>query len=458
MQPTDPATDLSTELASDPAVDPATTAFRRRLAVVVLVAAVWRFGVLAVDKWHQPLLLNDSIYYAGQAQQLVNGVWFREIFVDQPGAEHGPLTSTLLATVSWLPHPQGWQRAMTVLCGVITVALLGVLGRRMAQGWTLDVRLADRVGLVAAGIAAAYPNLWMNDGLVMSESVSVLTVVLALLAALRAVRTPSPRALLLLGASCGLGALARSELALLAPGFAVVIVCAHRDGWRRSVGRAAMIGAAAAALVAPWVTFNLVRFERPTTLTTNDGTTLLGSYCDASFHGPNRGGWSLLCVVNDPAYSSDEEPSVRSERQRRLALDYARSNVRDVPVVVAARIGRTLDLYGLDSLVAQDVGEERYRWASWAGIVTWWLLAPMAVLGWIRLGTGEPGGRRERWLLVVPCVGVLVTTIVFYGGHRIRSSLEPSVVIASAVWLVARLRRSPTSDESSSTVTNSAGA
>ena len=54
----------------------------------VLVGALWRVGMLVVDKWSQPLLLNDSLYYSAQARQLADGVWFREIFVDRPGAEH----------------------------------------------------------------------------------------------------------------------------------------------------------------------------------------------------------------------------------------------------------------------------------------------------------------------------------------------------------------------------------
>jgi hypothetical protein len=457
--------------------------FRRRLGAVVALAAVWRLAVLAFDKWHQPLLLNDSIYYSGQAIQLANGIWFREIFVDQPGAEHGPLTSTLLATVSWLPDPQGWQRLVTVICGIVTVWWIGVFARDLATGWVgrseatapVEIGHPERVGVVAAAIAAGYPNLWMNDGLIMSESVSVLTVVVALIAALRAVRMPTAARLALLGVACGVGALARSELALLAPGFALVVVVAHRTGGWRALGRAALIGGVAAATVAPWVGFNLQRFERPTTLTTNDGTTLLGSYCDGSFHGPNAGGWSLACVVQDPEYSMDEEPSVRSERQRGLAVDYARAHRGELPRVVVARVARTLDLYGLDSLVAQDVGEERYRWASWAGIVAWWLLAPLSAVGWVLLGRRPPGGpeaaedgpevgvrallasRRERWLLVVPAVGVFVTTVVFYGAHRIRSSLEPSVVVAAAAaicwwWSTRRARpvSSPTPPSASS--------
>lgn len=404
----------------------------RGVSVAVVVGAVWRCSILVLDKWNQPLLLNDSLYYSAQARQLAEGVFFREIFVDRPGAEHGPLTAVLLATVSWMADPVPWQRAVTVIFGIVTIVLLAVLAGRIA---------GPRAAVVAAWIAAIYPNLWMNDGLVMSESVSVLLVTAFLLALLAALESTSMHRAVAVGAISGLVALARSELLILSLGAAVALLVADRSASAGSPARmlrrpAALLGVTLLTL-APWVGFNLARFERPVTLSTNDGTTLLGTYCDRTFAGPEIGGWSVFCVVDDPAYSLEEEPSVRSARQRSLALDYARAHVRRLPTVVAARLGRTFDVYGLTSLVAQDVGEERYRWASRTGIVTWWALAITALFGVRRLGA------RVRWILAIPVVAVLVTTVVFYGGHRIRSSMEPSVVVVAAVALAAWRRPLP---------------
>ena len=53
--------------------------------------------------------------------------------------------------------------------------MIGLVGLRLA---------GPRVGLVAAAIAAVYPNLWINDSLVMSETLALLLVSLALLVAL----------------------------------------------------------------------------------------------------------------------------------------------------------------------------------------------------------------------------------------------------------------------------------
>lgn len=407
----------------------------------VAAGALWRLGVLVVDKWSQPLLLNDSLYYSAQARQLADGVWFREIFVDRPGAEHGPLTSTVLAVVSWVDDPVPWQRLLTVVAGILTVWAIAHLARRVVGS-----PAGDRAAVVAAVIAAAYPNLWMNDGLVMSESFSVLAVVALLHLSLTWVDDPpgrtGTRTLVATGVVAGLATLARSELALVAVGVVVFALAGPgrdlRGTWRRRLVRGGAVAVGAAVTVAPWVAFNLTRFERPVTLTTNDGTTLLGSSCASTFAGPELGGWSIGCVVSDPAYAMDEEPSVRSDRQRSMAIDFLREHADQLPKVVVARLARTLDLFGLDSLVTQDVGEERYRWASWSGIVAWWLLAPCAAVG-----LGLVRGRR-RWLLLLPVGSVFATTVLFYGAHRIRSSLEPVVVVTAAIALSAgwaRLRR-----------------
>jgi Dolichyl-phosphate-mannose-protein mannosyltransferase len=399
----------------------------RGLIVAAVVGAVWRWSVLLVDKWHQPLLLNDSLYYSAQARQLAHGVFFREIFVDQPGAEHGPLTPVLMAPVSWLSDPVPWQRMVTVMCGIATIVVIGLVANRLA---------GPRAAVWAGWIAAVYPNLWMNDGLVMSESISVLLVSVFLLLMLGAIHNTSVRRVVVIGAVVGLAALARSELLVLVAGAAVFLLVSDRSRyrdrrWWALLIRPAALVSVALLVIAPWVVFNLVRFERPVTMSTNDGTTLVGSYCDPAFSGSEKGGWNVFCVVNDPDYSMDEEPSVRSARQRSLAATYARAHVREVPGVVAARIGRSLDLYGLHNLVAQDVGEERYAWASWAGIAAWWVLAVAAAFGIRRVTV------RERWVLALPAMSVLLTTVVFYGGHRIRSSMEPTVVILAAITCAA---------------------
>ena len=118
---------------------------------------------------------------------------------------------------------------------------------------------------------------------------------------------------------------------------------------------------------------------------------------------------------------------MRAARQRREALSYVRDHVSSVPRVVLQRVGRSLDLFAVRDMVRGDVGEERERWAAWAGIVTFWLLAPIAAIG------AMSTRRRDRAVLLIPVLIAMATTVVIYGGHRIRSSAEPSIVILAAV-------------------------
>ena len=403
------------------------------LAIITALAAVWRLGYLLAVKIDDALLLNDSLYYSIQAGRNSEGDWFREALTELPGAEHGPLTSLYLTPWSLGPGDNvAWQRFATTLLGIATVAVIGLVGRRLA---------GPRAGLVAAGIAAVYPNLWINDSLVMSESLACLLVAVSLLVALDFDRRPGPGRAIALGALVGLGALTRSEIALYAIGLAAL-------AWWRGVGRprramlpAVLVGTAVLT-VAPWTLYNVARFERPVLLSTNDGTTLLGANCDSTFYG-DIGGWDIRCLEPVPTDES-VDASVRSVERRDVAVDYIGDHVGRLPVVVAARLGRILDVYGLRSLVALDRGEEKAEWAVWLGIAAWWLLAVLAVVGWIvlgRPGDGAPERSRSRWWLVVPLGAVLVTTVLFYGAHRIRAPAEPVVVVLAAVGAVAAWER-----------------
>jgi 4-amino-4-deoxy-L-arabinose transferase-like glycosyltransferase len=394
--------------------------WRRAALPGVVLGATIRLTYLAT-KWSEPLLLNDSLYYSDQAAQLVNGRLFREFLSDQPGAEHGPLTPVLLAPFSWMDNRVAWQRVGTMLFGMGVVVLIARLG------WRLGGR---RAGVVAGLLAAVYPNLWVSDGLVMSESVSV-CVVCAMLLVLLPEASFTPRRAAVAGVLVGLGALARSELVLLAPLVAWLIWRDHRGRPKRLLAPLLTLAAAGLTLL-PWVAFNLGRFEDPVLLTTNDGSALLGSYCEPSLRGANTGTWSLFCVLDAPNVTAEMDPSQRSTEYRRQAVAAARANAARLPIAAVARVGRMLDLYGYGAQVRQDTGEERPYWVVWAGIASFLALAPLAVRGLRSLPC------RERRVLLLPVVVVLLTTVLFYGGHRIRSSMEPTVVLAAAVTATSR--------------------
>jgi len=405
--------------------------FRRWLAAIAGFGAAWRLVYLFAVKIDDPLRLNDSFYYSIQAGRNSEGDWFRENLGAGAGAEHGPLTSLYLTPWSIGDWGVAQQRFAITLLGIAAVPLVGLLGRRLA---------GPIVGLVAAAIAAVYPNLWVNDSVVMSESLAVFLVTAALLVAVALEGRATAGRSAVLGGLIGLAALTRSELALLAPMFAALVW--WRGGTARR-GRALAAGAllaASLATVAPWMIYNLARFERPVLMSTNDGTTLLGANCDQTYY-VDIGGWDLRCLDPVPLREG-VDASIRAEQRRDIAVDYVRDHLGRVPLVVLARLGRSVDLYGLASLVDLDVGEEKAEWAVWIGIVMFWLLAVAAWFGWRRLAAD--GGGQRWWLVPLPLT-VLITTALFYGAHRIRAPAEPVLVVLAAVGVVAvagRLRDS----------------
>ncbi len=402
----------------------ATRPQRRWFVLAIALAAGVRIAML-VSKWDQDLRLNDSYWYSGQAVKLADGDGFVDFFYGGPTAEHGPLTPLLLAPVSWMDDPVRWQRTVMTVVGIAVVVAVALLARRVGGWWA---------GVVAAGLAAIYPNLWMNDSLVMSEAPAALLVVVALWLALDLVdgdRAAFVARSLACGAAIGLAALTRSELVLLVPLLAIVVWRTSPAAVRQNRMRIVVLLCCGTAVVlAPWVGANLVRFERPVLLTTNDGTTLYGANCDDAYYGSGIGGWSLLCLIEEGA-PPGEDPGVRSARQRRLAVSYAAHHVERLPLIVAARVGRVLDVVGIGTQVDGDVGEERYRWASWSGVVSWWVMAVLAAIG-VRRVTGP-----VRWVLLTPVISVAITTVLFYGAHRIRSPMEPVVIVFAAVALVS---------------------
>jgi 4-amino-4-deoxy-L-arabinose transferase-like glycosyltransferase len=435
---------------------------RLLLAIVVLALAV-RVGYVAGAKRgpcfvnqqigfiHTQCPVGDQLFYNDEANRLARGYGFLERSAlgpkAPPAADHPPLTAVVLAPMAWvvIHGPFSWvhdpsavteERYYMAVLGTILVLLIGLLGRRLG---------GDRVGLVAALLAALYPNLWVNDGLIMSETVTGIVVVLALLLAYNLRDRPRTATALGCGALCGLAALARAELILLVPLLAVPAAFTARAMTRRARLRLAA-GAVAAALlvVAPWVLYNESRFKDTTLLSTNDGLTLAGANCARVYSGHAMGLWILQPpCIEGPQPSGDQ--SQVSAFYRHKAFDYMRAHESRLPIVVAARIGRTWSLFRPYDMVLYNVGEGRERWVSVLGLITYYPLALLALAGgWIL-------ARRRRgllWPLLMPAAVVTMSVAVTYGQTRFRAAAEPSIVLLAAVALLAvwdRARPAPVS-------------
>src|SRR5262245_57336532 len=162
--------------------------FRKILLLIVLGALAFRVGYVLLAKFDEPTK-GDQVYYNITANQLARGNGFTDPRDGAEIAQHPPLTSLVLAPASWVneqfdeggEHLLAQRLTMAVL-GAGVVALIALVGRRVG---------GNRAGLIAAVIAALYPALWMNDGLVMSETLAAGGVALSILLAYRFGRDPT---------------------------------------------------------------------------------------------------------------------------------------------------------------------------------------------------------------------------------------------------------------------------
>ena len=409
-------------------------AFALGLGLVALAALGLRVGYIAVAKAGAAdacgrETCGDAFFYSTEAHANALGHWWKQPFaLTKPAADHPPLTALVATPASWVTDDD-WviaQRVTMALVGTATVVVIGLIGRRLA---------GDRAGLLAAGLAAITPSLWINDGLIMAESLAALGTAACLLLGYRLIRAPSVAAAAWLGVAIGFSILTRAELVLLLPVVFLPVILTLRDlDVRRRLGRLVVVAAVAAVVVLPWTIYNTTRFEEPVLVSTNDGLTLIGANCDRTYRGPALGLWDQYCRAGIDATG---DPSQVSSTYRRAGWDYIAGHLSRVPVVVAARIGRTWGLYEPGVMVQYNVGEGREPPVSWAGLWVFYAMLPASVAGAVIL---RRRGIRT-WPLVGLAVMVTITVAVTYGLFRFRVPADVAMVVLSAVALDGLFRR-----------------
>jgi len=397
--------------------------FHASLGAIAAAALAWRVGYTLASKGHDTNLFDegDAFFYGPTATNLARGHWFINPFFGTPAADHPPLTLVVLGPASRLfPDSVLAQRLTMAVLGTAVVVVLGLLGRQLA---------GPRAGLAAAAIAAINANLWMNDSLVMSETISALLVAALLIVGCRLAQVRTIGWAVVAGALCGLTVLARAEVAFFVPFMIWPLTLATPGPWRERLLRATLATLAVVVVVAPWTIWNSSRFHDPVLVSTNDGLTLVGANCPDVYQGATIGFWSLRCGLD--ASSRTLDPSQNSTRQRRLAVTFVRKHLDRLPQVLLAREGRTWGFWNPRQGVFLNEGEGRPRWASWAGFVTFWALAPAAIAGAVIL--------RRRRVALVP-FGAAVATVIavsalFYGIARFRLPVDVASCALAGVFL-----------------------
>jgi 4-amino-4-deoxy-L-arabinose transferase-like glycosyltransferase len=417
---------------------------------VRVLNVLWWRPTTDTPGYHGYRLWGDAFYYHWQANALAHGAWFVDPvrwFLDgseRASAGHPPLYPTYLAFWSALGlDGVTAHRLASGVLGTATIVVVALLARRLA---------GNAAGLIAAGIVALYPQMWINDGMILSETMAIFMTAVALTAAYAFWRTPSMRNACWLGLACGAAALSRTELILMIPLVIVPLGLLLRElDWGRRIKLVVVAGLMAGLVVAPWIVFNLSRFEETTTMTSGTGSALSAASCDEVWYGTLIGYYANCFQGPWPDPNLDE--SQRDLVPRKQAIEYTKDHITRLPLVVAARVGRLWDVFKPGQTTMLDWWiEGRGRAPSWIGLFAYYALWPFAIYGLVVM--------RRRKLPIIPLVAIAIiatfAAAITFGVTRYRAPAEVALVLAAsigaaAVWTNWRARRGARGAEPSPT-------
>ena len=381
---------------------------------------------------------GDGRYYHAIASLLADGKGF---IAPKPYLLQGKI-------LDFAPHPPAWpltlagaalvglrseyeQQLVACVIGTATIVLVAFAGRRIA---------GETAGLIAAGIATLYPNFWLYERELMSETLTLFGAALTVLLAYRFRDRPIKGRAIALGFSVGFLAMSHAEQLMLVGLLLVpLILLARGEPLRRRVGWAALAVTAVVVTILPWAAYNTARFHSPVLLGTELGITVAVTNCQYTYAGPDFGFQNGKCgeVARATGRITGLDLYKRDSQYLHVGLDYARHHLSRLPAVIAAREGRLWSVFRVRNQMRLDALRHTSPRIIKAGYFAYWALVPPAVLGGVVL--------RRRRVTVLPFVALVVTvsigTALTYGFTRFRASAEVAIVLLAAVAADAVLRR-----------------
>ena len=207
-------------------------------------------------------------------------------------------------------------KVLNAVLGALAIPFVYLLGRQIFD---------RRVGVVAAGLFAVYPNVIAWTPLLFSEQLFILLFVAALWLLAVVPSTSRHRwALVGFGFLTGVAILTRGQAAVLIP--VAVVFWLMRSGWQPTVRWTALSLLVAAIVITPWTVRNWVELDAFVPVSTNTGAALrVGHNTDST--GTTK--WTNEQIDGFAMWQSPYRPDWEVQGYReytRRAIDYAFTN------------------------------------------------------------------------------------------------------------------------------------
>lgn len=402
---------------------------RQALPILFALYVVLRAGAILMDVTPS----SDAAWYFSRAVMLAQGRGYL--------GDHGQ------ATAYW---PPGWPLALslvfrTVGASVVAVGLFNLACSVLTAWLTLDLgrRLfgSELAGRAALALMAVYPNAILYVPLALTE---VFYTTLLLAGCWLLIARIGWLALVAAGLVFGMATLVKAQTLIVVPMVFAIALWRAPHFWRRlpaSLGRATVLMAVAALVVAPWTLRNHRELGAWVAVSTNGGITLLTGNNDSA-----NGGFT----PDDPVVKALDARNDLSEldydaRAKQLGIDWIREHPRRFITLMPMKLVRLWVPDG-EGQWAYETGSPAYAAAPLAFLAlraanqAWYALLMAAFLcaGFAQVRRRIAEGRRVIDWWVLPYGIALypsMIAMVFSGQSRFHYPAMPFVAMAAG-WLL----------------------
>jgi 4-amino-4-deoxy-L-arabinose transferase-like glycosyltransferase len=359
-----------------------------------------------------------------------------------PTAYRAPLWPAIIAgIITFFGQHAEYPRYFLCLVGSGTCVLVYYFGRDLF-GW--------RTGLVAGAAAAIYPELYIYDGWLYTESLYIFLFFGFCYAVYRLQRDQKRANWIWCGVLLGLLSLTRPNGLLVLVLFlfwVAILVWRKLLPWRFFAKGAAVITLITAIFVIPWTIRNYNVTHTLVPVATGDGTVLLGAYNTSSVYLPSYpggfpGSW-INPLVSSPAIA-DKYPDfcvpacevARDTYFRAQAIHWIENNLRLMPHLLKLHF---INMWRPATYESDLPVDTFFYFRSSKLVLKMMETFPIAVFILAGLGLTLTLHRwRELLFLYLMILLTIAQCVIFYGIPRFRAPIEPILILlgSGVIWWI----------------------
>ncbi len=392
---------------------------------------------------HDYYPLHDSFFYQEAGLHLLNEHCFC-VDPHTPTVERAPLWPFIIAGLSIIFGPSDYfARLFLCLVGSGTCVLIYLFARDL---------FGRRIGVLAGVIAAIYPELYIYDGWLYTESLYIFLLLAICYGLYRLQRTPqrSWRIWITCGILLGLLSLTRPNGFIVIGLFivwAIIMGWAKILSWRVVARNTALTTLIAVALIAPWTIRNYMVSHTFIPVAGGDGTVLLGAYNDEILTTPGFIGTWINPLKSRPDVAKPYPlftctppcEVARDAAYKDAAVQWMGEHISIMPRLLALHF---LNIWQPATYEA-DLPVDRFLNQPSSQIVLAMMKTfPIPIFILAALGLAVTFWRWRELLFIYFVMALTVAQcVVFYGIPRFRAPIEPMLILLAAGatrWLTHR--------------------